>query len=140
MRKLFRNVLLSLICCFCICSLVSCGKGISGDEAKSYIRNFFDAIVAEDYAQAETFLHPDRPADIEAFILSIEEAKDLDFGDGIEIEKYTGFSSSLYDSTVGGSSYELTMQTKVGENNVKIKIEIVKNEAGYGIYNFDVNT
>ena len=46
----------------------------------------------------------------------------------------------MYDSTVNGSTYELTMRTKVGDKTVKFTIEIVKNENGYGIYNLDLDT
>ena len=70
----------------------------------------------------------------------VEKEKDVDFQAGIEIEKYTVFSSSLYDSTVDGSTYELTMRTKVGDKKVIFTIEIVNNENGYGIYNLDLDT
>ena len=140
MKGLFRNILLVSIACLCVFSFVSCGNGIKGDEAKALINDFFVAIVAEDYDKAESFLHPERPADLEAFLLNVEQEENVDFQAGIEIEKYTGFSSSLYDSTVGGATYELTMRTKVGDKTVKFTIEIVKNENGYGIYNLDLDT
>ena len=140
MKNLFRNILLISIACICVFSFVSCGNGIKGDEAKAFINDFFVAIVAEDYDKAESFLHPDRPADLEKFFLNVEKEKNIDFQSGIEIEKYTGFSSSLYDSTVDGSTYELTMRTKVGDKKVEFTVEIVKNENGYGIYNLDLNT
>ena len=70
----------------------------------------------------------------------MEKEENVDFQAGIEIEKYTGFSSSLYDSTVDGSTYELTMHTKVGDKKVIFTIEIVNNEKGYGIYNLDLDT
>ena len=78
--------------------------------------------------------------DLETFLLNVEQEENVDFQAGIEIEKYTGFSSSMYDSTVNGSTYELTMRTKVGDKTVKFTIEIVKNENGYGIYNLDLDT
>ena len=140
MKSLFRNILLVSIACLCIFSLVSCGNGIKGDEAKAFINDFFAAIVAEDYDKAESFLHPERPADLETFLLNVETNENVDFQAGIEIEKYTGVSSSLYDSTVDGSRYELTMRTKVGNKKVTFTIEIVKNENGYGIYNLDLDT
>ena len=96
-------------------------------------------MVDEDYSKAEALLHPERPAELENFFLSIEEEKSIDFQEGIEIKKYTGFSSSYYDSTVDGSTYELTMETTVGAKTVEFTIEIVKNENGYGIYNLDLN-
>lgn len=140
MTKLFRNVLIAVICCFSILSFVSCDGGIDKDEAKSFINDFFAAIVAEDYEKAETFLHPERPADLKEFLLGVEQTQNLDFQAGIEIDRYTNFSSAYYDSTVGGSTYELTMRTNVGENTVKITVEIVQNENGYGIYNFVIDT
>ena len=100
MKSLFRNILLVSISCLFIFSFVSCGKGIKGDEAKAYINDFFAAIVAEDYDKAESLLHPERPADLEPFLLNVEKEENVDFQAGIEIEKYTGFSSSLYDSTL----------------------------------------
>ncbi|MBQ3490660.1 MAG: hypothetical protein IJA86_08730 [Clostridia bacterium] len=140
MKKTFKNLLISMLCLGCLLSLASCSGGIKGDEAKAFIRDFFDAVVAEDYSKAETFLHPERPADLEKFFLNIEDLENLDFQAGITIERYTGVSVSYYDSTVDGSTYELTMRTKVGEETVKFTIEIVKNENGYGIYNLDVDT
>ena len=140
MKHVFKKVSVITITCLFVCSLASCGNGIKGDEAKAYINDFFVAIVAEEYDKAECFLHPERPADLETFLLDVENEENVDFQEGIEIEKYTGFSSSLYDSTVAGSTYELTMRTKVGNKTVKFTIEIVKNENGYGIYNLDLDT
>lgn len=140
MKHLLKKLLVITISCLFVCSLASCGNGIKGDEAKAFINDFFAAVVAEDYDKAESLLHPERPADLEAFLLSVEKEENVDFQAGIEIEKYTNFSSSLYDSTVDGARYELTMQTKVGDKTVEFTIEIVRNENGYGIYNFDCNT
>ncbi len=140
MKKLCAIILLVISCCLCLASFSSCSGGIKGDEAKAFIHDFFDAIVAEDYDKAETFLHPERPADLETFLLNIETNESVDFQEGIEIEKYTNISSSYYDSTVDGSRYELTMRTNVGDKRAEFTIEIVKNENGYGIYNLDIDT
>ena len=140
MKHLFKKLLAITVACLCVCSLASCGNGIKGDEAKALINDFFAAVVAEDYDKAESFLHPERSADLEAFLLDVEQEENVDFQAGIEIEKYTGFSFAMYDSTVNGSTYELTMRTKVGDKTVKFTIEIVKNENGYGIYNLDLDT
>ena len=140
MKHVFKKILAITITCVFVCSLASCGNGIKGDEAKAYINDFFAAIVAEDYDKAESFLHPERPADLEVLLLNVEQEENVDFQAGIEIEKYTGFSTAMYDSKVNGSTYELTMRTKVGDKTVKFTIEIVKNENGYGIYNLDLDT
>lgn len=122
-------------------ALCACSGGISGDEAKDYVEDFFDAVeeAAEDndYVIAESFLHPDCPADIEDFIKSVSLAQKVDFSD-IEIENYTGFSSSYYDSRVGGSRYSLSMKISVSEKIANAEIEIINNDKGYGIYNVDI--
>jgi hypothetical protein len=139
MKKLFKKALI-IIACLCVLPLASCGEGIKGDEAKAYINDFFAEIVVEDYEKAEELLHPKCLIDIEKLFLNFEKDEDVDFQAGIEIEKYTGFASALYDSTVDGSRYELTMRTKVGDKTVIFTIELVKNEAGYGINNLEINT
>ena len=129
-----------LICMMTVLCMVSCGGGISGDEAKATINDFFAAISSEDYAKAEALLHPERAADMEEFILTVEKDKGIDFSKGIKIEDYTGFSSAVHDSSVGGSRYELSIKTSVGEAPVDFTIEVVRNDNGYGIYNLILDT
>jgi len=78
--------------------------------------------------------------DMEAFFLQVEQEESMDFQEGIEIERYTGFSTSWYDSSVDGSRYELSMRAKVGDKTVSFTVEVVRNEDGYGIYNVVINT
>ena len=121
-----------LICSFCLVSFVSCSGGIDKDEAKAFISDFFAAIVAEDYEKAETFLHPDRPADLEAFLGNIEQRTNLDFQAGIVIKEYTSSSSSNYDSTVDGSTYKFTIQTEVGEIRLNLRSKSLKTKTDMG--------
>lgn len=139
MRNVLKCIVPVLVVLAVIFSFAGCSGGISRDDAKAHIREFFDAIETKDYEQASTLLHPERPADLEAFFEGLSYTEDLDFSK-IEITKYTGFSSSYYDSTVGGSTYSLSMNVKVGGNEIKMKIEIVRNDNGFGIYNFDIDT
>lgn len=122
-------------------ALCACSGGISGDEAKDYVEDFFDAVeeAAEDgdFEIAESFLHPDCPAEIEAFVEAVSEDKGVDFS-SIEIVKYTGFSASYYDSRVDGSRYGLSMQLSISGESAKAEIELVNNDKGYGIYNFNI--
>ena len=139
MKTSFRILSVMLVVCLCAASLAGCGGGINRDEAKAFIGDFFVSVADGDFSKAEDFLHPDRPADLEAFFRNLEENSAIDFQSGIEIETFTGFSSSLYDSTVGGATLELSMRAKVGDKTVDIAVEIVKNKSGYGIYNLDLN-
>ena len=133
--KRIVSLLASLLIVF---SLVACSGGIQGKEAKETVTSFFEAVEDGDYAAAEGYLHPDRPADLEAFFEGVEVAKGVDFS-SVDIEKYTGFKSSFYDSTVGGSAYSLMMRVSISGVEAEMEIELVRNEAGYGIYNFDMD-
>lgn len=119
-------------------SLSSCSLGISGDEAKEFINEFFQAIEKEDYDTAKTFLHPERPADLQIFFEGVESSDNVDFS-SIVVEKYTGVSSAVYDSTVGGSTYSLSMDISASGKTAEVEVELVKNDNGFGIYNFDID-
>lgn len=128
-----------LITIFVTISLCACSGGISGDEAKTYINDFLDAVETGDYELATTFLHPDQTENLEVYFGMLKDWHGVDFSD-VEIVRYTGFSSSYYNSTVDGSIYRLRMDATVSGTSVAMEIEIVKNDNGYGIYNIEVNT
>lgn len=130
-----------LAICFVIMFVVTlsaCADGISKDEAKTHINGFLEKVSSDDYKAAEAFLHPERPADLQTFFAGIESENKVDFSN-INIEKYTAFKSSLFDSTVNGSAYSLTMEVSSIGEKFQMEIEIVKNDNGYGIYNLDID-
>lgn len=139
MGKFLKKTLL-IVSVLAILLTVGCSGGIRGEEAKKQINEFLDAVEAENYELASTFLHPERPADLKTFFESLKNEKSLDFSSGVEIVKYTGFSSSYYDSTVDGSTYTLAMKGTAGEQEFEMQIEIVRNDNGYGIYNLYIDT
>ncbi len=140
MKRSFKFLTVAIVCISCVISLVSCKGGIDTKEAKTFISDFFAAIEAEDYDTAKTFLHPERPGDLETFFTNIEKDEGVDFQQGIEIDRYINFSYAYYDSTVDGSTYKPTIRAKVGNNTVTFTVEIVQNDNGYGIYNLDVDS
>lgn len=99
--------------------------------------NFFDAVENKDYELAASYLHPEYPLDLTKFFEWLENEKGYDCSK-IQIDKYTGFSSSYYDSTVGGSAYTLQMDVLLNGESISMAIEIVKNDNGYGIYNLGI--
>lgn len=133
-----KKVICIFLAFIIVFSLSACSGGISKDEAKAHIDGFFEKVSSEDYKAAEEFLHPERPADLQVFFEALENEKSIDFS-SINIEKYTGFKSSLYDSSVGGSTYSLTMNIAASDKIIQMEIEIVKNDNGFGIYNLDVD-
>ena len=131
----------SVILCLCLLTVLlsSCSGGISGDEAKSHINGFLAEIEKGDYQSASDYLHAERPANLELFFEGIEKDDGVDFQQTITVKKYTGFSSSYYDSTVGGSTYSLDMVVTVGDDELTLSVEVVKNDNGFGIYNLDID-
>ncbi|MBQ9785396.1 MAG: hypothetical protein IJW29_07835 [Clostridia bacterium] len=137
--KIRRFAAFALILVLCL-SLVGCANAIKADEAKAHIKEFLGKVEEGDFTAAAEYLHPDRPADLEAFFAEIEADWGVDFQSGIEIVKYTGFSTALYDSAVDGAAFSLTFTVKVSGKSATMEIELVRNDAGFGIYNLDIDT
>ncbi len=140
MLKTTGHVLtLLLVCAICMSFAVSCIGGISSDEAKTLINDFFAEITAEDYEGAEALFHPDCDVDVKAYIEDIERRIDVDFQKGITIETYTGFSNMFYNSTINGSASSLVFMADVEDVSMQVQITIVKNDVGYGIYYINID-
>ena len=134
MKKKYFIIALAML--LMLLSLTSCSGGIKGDEVKTLTADFFGAVRAEDWASAKTYLHPAlEDLDLEGDFLKIEEAYGLDFQSEFKVDRYTGFHTSFYSSEVDGSSYTLNMKAVLGETPFLLEITVVRNDAGYGIYN-----
>lgn len=120
-------------------SLVGCRDGLKKDDAKELVEDFLEAVQNNDFEAASTYLHPERPFDVEKYFNGVEERKSIDFQSGIEIKRYTEYSYSAYDSEVDGSDCELEFNVIVDGVGFEINIEIVKNDLGYGIYEVDID-
>ena len=114
MKHIYKKLLIVLLACLCAFSLVACAGGITSQEAEETVLDFLAAIATEDYALAQSLLHPVKDVDLEVFFDDLEREEGVDFQEGIEIVRYIGFSSSLFDSTVGGARYTITMRVKIG--------------------------
>ena len=141
MKNHNTKTLLIILSCLLLLNLLctSCSGGINKNEAIACIEQFWNAIVIEDYETAEALLHHDYYLDIPKYLSTIESESGVDFQSGVCIEKYTGFSSSYYDSRVDGSRYELTMNAEIGTTTATFIIEVVRNNNGFGIYHIDIN-
>lgn len=138
---IFMKRIISIVLCLCLFTVLlsSCSDGINSDEAKSHINGFFAEIEVGDYQSASKYLHIERPANLELFFEGIEKEKGIDFQQTITVKKYTGFSSSYFDSTVWGSTYSLDMVIAVGDDELALSVEVVRNNNGFGIYNLDID-
>ena len=134
------KAILSFVIVFALCfSLVGCGNRIKKEDAKETVEAFLQSVQDGNYEEAKKLLHPDRPFDIEKYFNSKEAEYGIDFQKGIEIKAYTEYSSSLYDSEVDGSDYELELNILVDGFVIELSVDLVKNDLGYGIYDLDID-
>ena len=122
-----------------LCFLPSCGGGIDMGEAKVFIGNFLNAVGSGDTEAASEFLHPDLPMQLASYLEDVEKELGISFADGITVERQTGFRYAYYDSKYGGSYYEQSLRGKVGNTQVYIRVAVVQNEAGYGVYDLGIS-
>lgn len=134
MKKIKIGVLL-LVIVFAICAVTSC-KSDGKNKNEEFINSFLSELQAKNYEKAETYLHPERPASLSEFFQAFEKGVGIDFADGFENINYESTSFTAYDSSVEGSSYIAQITADVSSKQLKMEIEIVENDNGYGIYNF----
>ncbi len=136
-----RTRFFALILLFaCIFSFASCGKGLSVKDAKADAARFFSDLENGDYEGAAARMHPSRKIGAEALEARMT-AIGIDPAVGIERIRYSSVSASYYDTEVGGSSVELEMQVLFEGASAEIEFELtfVKNDAGYGIYELEID-
>ena len=140
MSRVMKKILIvAMALCLCMIPLTSCSGSISADEGKLLIDEFFAALAAEDYQKAQSLLHPEYATDLQAFLLQVEENQGLRYQDGVKIQSYIGYAANANYNLFGGgqtNTLTLTADATVGEKKAVLIVEIVRNEAGYGISNF----
>ena len=125
-----------------ITSLTACEGGVTREETKTAMDAFLTALDSENYAEAAALYHPDAAMTEELLAAFAEQVKTkvgIDLTEGATVEKITGISSSYYDSTVGGSRYELTARIKAGDKTAFLTVEVIRNDKGYGIFKVECN-
>lgn len=118
--------------------LSSCGKGIPADEAKERAESFVTAVGEERYKDAAALMHPSRETagdDVKMYFSSMTTEYGVDFTKNFRVLRWSNFRSSVYNSDYEGSYYELTGTAAADEAEFEIRVEIVRNEYGYGIHN-----
>lgn len=126
---------LCLILTLCLLLLLG-GCGVSRTDAQQYAEYFFTDVQAGDYETAAGLMHPGLHMSPEQLQKSLEELEiqyHIDLQAEVTIEKYTGFSSALYDSKVKGSQCTLTFRITVGGEDLTCAVTVVSNSAGKGI-------
>ena len=120
-----------------ITSLTACEGGVTREEARGAMDALLTALDNEDYAEAAALYHPDAAMTEELLAAFAEQVKTkvgIDLTEGATVEKTTGMRSAYYDSTVGGSRYELTAKIQAGDKTASLTVEVIRNDKGYGIF------
>ena len=125
--------------CLLLTSLTACSGGVTREETQTASESLFVALSEGDYEAAAALFHPDKsktPDELSSYCEMLVADYDVDLTDGAVIERYTGMTSAFYDSSVDGSLYELVMEIKVGDTSTIFRVQVVRNDAGFGIWNF----
>ena len=123
--------------CLLLTSLTACSGGVTREEAKTAMDSLLTALDNENYAEAAALYHPDAAMTEELLAAFAEQVKTkvgIDLTESATVEKITGISSSYYDSTVGGSRYELTAKIQAGDKTASLTVAVIRNDRGYGIF------
>ena len=128
MKKMISILLLAVM----VLSLAGCQGGVDTKQANAEVAAFFDAAIAGDYEAAKAYLHPSN-ADI--LLFSFEY---YNFPKSATVTDAANFSWSWYDGSVGGSQYTRDYTLTAGDAAWAVSVQVVQNEAGYGIYSLDI--
>ena len=137
--------ILAIILVLCTLFLSSCGilKELKAgmDEAIVLVEDFCTALSNDDFDTAKSCLHPDstpKQAELSTFITKLEQTHSIDFSDGVAFKRRTGTGSTYYDSDYDGSVHEIEYKIAVGGVTTDFFFIVVKNDSGYGLYNFGI--
>ena len=128
MKKLVAMILLTVM----VFSLAGCQGGVDTKQADAEVAAFFDAAIAGDYEAAKAYLHPSN-ADILLFSFDY-----YNIPKSATVTDEANFSWSWYDGSVGGSQYTRDYTLTAGDAAWAVSVQVVQNEAGYGIYSLDI--
>ncbi len=116
--------------------LTCCSGGIDTNEAKGDLLAFFEALRRGEEDKAEACLHPDGDS-LEECIETLQDCCGADPSKGVLVTDYLNYAYSYYHSDVDGSRYILTAEAKIEGKEFYFCVVFVKNDGGYGIYEFD---
>lgn len=135
---------IAIILALCALCLVGCGKirelKQEVEEVTEFTEKFSSAMSSNDPEKMEECIHPNSKIDEDRVFAVIEEFKqnnDVDASQGVVIDKVGDFELAK-DSTLGGNVYKVTCDLIVGGVPVSVLLTIVNNDAGCGVYDFEI--
>ncbi len=110
---------------------------IDGEKAQAFIDEFFGYITMLDYAEANKYLHPERPASLPSYFAAIKDDLGISFYNGMTVDSKT-VSTVKYGTDGSNEAYAATMSCTVDGVKLQIYVEVMEDQAGYGIYNLKI--
>lgn len=107
------------------------------EDSKECVESFARALVDGDLSEAKTNMHPNSnpPADeIEEYVESQLEALDIDFSEDVSFA-FDGFEPEINLEHI---KYDIKGHATVGGKTVTLKLGVMKDEYGFGIYNITI--
>lgn len=140
MKKILAIILVLCTLCLSSCGIFKELKAGMG-EAIVLVEDFCTSLSNDNFDTAKGYLHPDSTPsqdELSVFITKLEQTHGIDFSDGVAFKHRRGIRSAYYDSSYDGSVHEIDYEIVVGGVSVDFFFTVVKNDNGYGLYNFGV--
>lgn len=102
-------------------------------EATECVTSFAETLVNGNIEDAKSYLHPNcSPSadEIEQYVKDALEAKDIEFTEDVEFA-FDGFNPEIVSEYV---KYDIAGHATVGGQTISIKLGVMKDENGLGIY------
>lgn len=136
--------IVAIILALCALCLAGCGKILElkqeVEEMAALTEKFSSALSSNDAEKVEECIHPDAKIDEEklsAVIEEFEQSKGVDFSQGVTLDKVGDFEIAN-DSELEGNVYKVTCKLVVGGVPVSVVLTILNDDAGCGLYDFEI--
>ena len=134
----------AIILALCALCLAGCGKIMElkqeVEEVTAFTEKFSAAMASSDPEKMEECIHPDANIDedrIAEIIENFKQSNDVDPSKGVEIKNVGDFDrSSVGDN--GGNKYNVNCELLIGGVPVNVVLTIVNDDAGCGVYDFEI--
>ncbi len=144
MKRIIVTVL-ALVLMLSAFSLAACNIGgvesVTREEAEIAISNFLGAIGKGDYEKASGYMHPDNASSPEKIGDVVNSLRDIgiDLSKPLAIKRVTSVRAAFFDTKYNGSTYEMSMTAEAGGKTCYIDALVVRNDAGFGVYDIYIS-
>ena len=136
--------IVAIILALCALCLAGCGKIMElkqeVEEMTALTEKFSSALASNDPEKVEECIHPNAQINEEKITQTIEnfeQKNNVDFSKGVELKNIGDFNIASNGDN-GGNKYNVTCELLVGGVPVNVVLTIVNDDAGCGVYDFEI--